>query len=71
MMLKNQPVRFIYTLGIPRAIAWDLPETFNPDRVDIPRYSTLLGRAVDTVLEPIREMDGMRGNQTEQLTLDI
>jgi DNA polymerase elongation subunit (family B) len=65
----GQPVRFIYTSGIPRAIAWDLPATFNPDRVNIPRYSKLLERAVNTVLEPI--MERMEGNQTGQLRLDL
>ena len=64
----GQPLRFVYTLGIPRAIAWDLPTTFDPDRVNIPRYTQLLGRAVDTILEPIMERCGVKG---DQLTFDI
>ncbi len=48
----GQHVRFIYTLGSPDVHAWDLPETLDPQRVDIERYITLLLRAAHSVLEP-------------------
>ena len=67
----GRPVRFVYTSGIPRAIAWDLPDPFNLDRVNIPHYSKLLGRAVDTILEPIVERFGVGLNKIDQLTLDL
>jgi len=51
----GQRVRFLFTLGKPGVRAWDVPE--QPDRrcVDVKRYQTLLKRAVDTVLDPIKQ----------------
>ena len=51
----GQSVRIIYTLGVARARAWDLPLPPDPRSVDVRRYRRLLLRAVDAVMEPIRE----------------
>ncbi|MDX1378214.1 MAG: DNA polymerase domain-containing protein [Anaerolineales bacterium] len=63
----GQSVRFIYTLGVPCARAWDLPFTFDMRTVDIPRYRRLLNRAVDSVMEPIVGADRSWLTQVEQL----
>jgi len=63
----GQPVRLLYTLGIPRARAWDLPNAPDPRTVNIARYRRLLTRAVDTILESVIEMD----NKQNQLTFDF
>jgi len=49
----GQTIRLIYTLGLPRAHAWDAPDKLDSRRINIPRYRHLLNRAVDTVLQPI------------------
>jgi DNA polymerase elongation subunit (family B) len=49
----GQSVRFLYTLGDPGVYAWDLPVPPNPDSVDLGRYSELLLRAANSVLEPL------------------
>ena len=35
--------------------AWDVPDQPDPRCVDVKRYQTLLKRAVDTVLDPIKQ----------------
>jgi hypothetical protein len=35
--------------------AWDIPLQPDPRSVDLPRYRTLLERAVQTVLDPIEQ----------------
>jgi DNA polymerase-2 len=67
----GQSIRFVYTLGIPRAQAWDVPTALDPRNVNIPRYHRLLGRAVDTVLEPITGQDKSGITQTDQLAFDF
>jgi hypothetical protein len=68
----GQTIRLIYTLGVPRARAWDLPDTIDPRNVNISRYRRLLFRAVDTILEPIQ---GFRQSslalQTNQLAFEF
>jgi len=51
----GQRVRFLFTLGKPGVSAWDVPEQPDTRCIDIPRYRTLLQRAVDTVLTPIEQ----------------
>ena len=51
----GQRVRFLYTRGRPGVRAWDVPEQPDPRCVDVKRYLTLLKRAVETVLAPIRQ----------------
>jgi DNA polymerase elongation subunit (family B) len=51
----GQRVRFLFTLGKPGVRAWDLPDQPDPRSVDLPRYRTLLARAVQTVLAPIEQ----------------
>ena len=57
----GQRVRFLFTLGRPGVRAWDVPPSgTSPDQpdprcVDLKRYQTLLTRAVETVLDPIRQ----------------
>ncbi len=53
----GQTVRLIYTLGMPRAHAWDAGNGLDPRRVNLARYRQLLDRAVDTVLQPITDGD--------------
>jgi len=65
----GQSVRLVYTLGIPRACAWDVPTALDPGRVNIPRYRRLLNRAVETVIEPITGTDDSWLTQIKQLTL--
>ncbi len=47
----GQRVPFLYTLGKPGVLAWDLPRTPNPRTVDVARYQRLLLRAAAIVLE--------------------
>ncbi|MEI7988843.1 MAG: DNA polymerase domain-containing protein, partial [Chloroflexota bacterium] len=49
----GQHIRFLYTLGKPGVHAWDLPETLDPQRLDVPRYTELLLRAGATILQPL------------------
>ena len=51
----GQRVRFLFTLGKPGVRAWDVPGQPDPRSVDLPRYRTLLERAVQTVLAPIEQ----------------
>ena len=51
----GQRVRFLFTLGKPGVRAWDVPDQPDPRSVDVKRYQTLLKRAVDTVLDPIKQ----------------
>ena len=67
----GQAVRLVYTLGIPRAHAWDLPYPLDPRRVNIPRYERLLTRAVDAVLEPIIGADHSWKAQIDQLAFNF
>jgi len=66
----GQSVRLIYTLGKQSACAWDLPTTFDPRMINIPRYRRLFDRAVDSVLEPIAGTDKSWLTQIEQLRLE-
>jgi DNA polymerase elongation subunit (family B) len=49
----GQKVQFIYTLGEPGVLAWDLPETPDPRTIDIPRYKELFFRAAFEALQPL------------------
>jgi DNA polymerase II len=51
----GQRVRFLFTLGEPGVFAWDVPA--RPDRrcIDVKRYLTLFERAIQTVLDPLRQ----------------
>jgi DNA polymerase elongation subunit (family B) len=51
----GQTIRLLYILGKARARAWDLPDPLDLRTLDMPRYRRLLLRAVNTVLEPIKE----------------
>jgi len=66
----GQSVRLIYTLGKQSACAWDLPTTFDPRMINIPRYRRLFDRAVDSVLEPIAGTDKSWLTQIEQLRFE-
>lgn len=59
-MRPGQSGRLIYTLGRPRASAWDLCAAPDPRRVDVRRYRRLLQRAEQAVLEPIFTAEGMK-----------
>lgn len=65
----GQTVRLIYTLGIPRAHAWDAHKAFDLRRVNIPRYRLLLDRAVETVTKPITGGDKSWLTGIRQLSL--
>jgi DNA polymerase-2 len=67
----GQSVRLIYTLGIPRARAWDLPAAFDSRTLNIPRYRRLLSRAIDSVMEPITGRGDLWLTQIEQLAFDF
>jgi DNA polymerase-2 len=49
----GQTIRIIYTLGIPRARAWDAGTDLDPRTLNLPRYRRLLDRAVESVMAPI------------------
>ena len=66
----GQSIRFVYTRGLPRARAYDLPTEIDPRTLNIPRYRNLLNRAVDAILEPITGMDKSWFTQTRQLSFD-
>jgi len=55
----GQMVQFLYTLGKPGVIAWDLPSPPDPKTLDIPRYTELLVRAASSVLQPLGVDEGM------------
>ncbi|MBV6401390.1 MAG: hypothetical protein CNIPEHKO_01691 [Anaerolineales bacterium] len=67
----GQTVRLIYTLGFPRARAWDAATDFDSRTVNIPRYRRLLDRAVDTVLQPITGEDTSWLTGVKQLAYDL
>lgn len=67
----GQSIRFVYTLGIPRAQAWDVPTALDPRRVNIPRYRRLLSHAIDAILEPITGADNSWIIQANQLAFDF
>lgn len=52
-MRPGQMVRFLFTLGKPGVIAWDLPERPDPKVLDVARYTELLVRAIASVLQPV------------------
>jgi DNA polymerase-2 len=49
----GQRIQFIYTKTKQSVCAWDLPEPFNPDLVDIVKYKELLFRAIYEVVQPL------------------
>ena len=53
----GQTIRLIYTLGFPRALAWDATTEFDPRTINIPRYRAMFNRAVYTITEPITGRD--------------
>ena len=67
----GQAVRLVYTLGEPRARAWDLPEALDVRTVNVRRYERLLRRAVDSVLEPITGLDVSWLTQVRQLAFRL
>jgi DNA polymerase elongation subunit (family B) len=67
----GQTVRLIYTLGMPRAHAWDAPDKLDPRRVDVHRYRRLLDRAVDTVMRPITNGDAFWLTGVKQLAYEM
>jgi DNA polymerase-2 len=67
----GQSVRLIYTLGMPRVRAWDLPVEFDPRTVNISHYHNLLDRAVDTVMEPLVGADRSWLTQVRQLDFEF
>jgi len=67
----GQSVRLIYTLGIPCVHAWDVDTAFDLRTLNIPRYQRLLGRAINTVLEPITGTDDSWLTQIRQLKFDV
>lgn len=67
----GQTVRLIYTLGFPRARAWDAVTDFDSRTVNLPRYRRLLDRAVDTVLQPITGEDTFWLTGVKQLAYDL
>jgi DNA polymerase-2 len=50
-MRPGQRVPFLYTLGRPGVMAWDLPQKPNRQTIDVARYQKLLIRAAAIVLE--------------------
>jgi DNA polymerase elongation subunit (family B) len=48
----GQAVRMLYTLGDPGIRAWDVAEPFEARSLDIPYYTRLFGRAVETITQP-------------------
>ena len=67
----GQSIRLVYTLGHPRAQAWDVPAALDPRRVNIPRYLRLLARAMDAVMEPITGPGHSWLTQIDQLTFEF
>ena len=55
LVRPGQRVRFLFTLGKPGVKAWDVAQQPDPRCVDVKRYQALLTRAVETVLDPIRQ----------------
>lgn len=67
----GQTVRLIYTLGLPRAHAWDAQNDLDLRRVNLPRYRRLLDRAVNTVLQPILGADPYWLSGVRQLAFEF
>jgi hypothetical protein len=65
----GQTVRLIYTLGLPRAHAWDAGNDLDLRRVNRKRYRLLLDRAIDSVLQPITNGDKFWLTRVQQLPL--
>lgn len=65
----GQTVRLIYTLGLPRAHAWDAGNDLDLRRVNRKRYRLLLDRAIDSVLQPITNGDRFWLTRVQQLPL--
>jgi DNA polymerase II len=51
----GQRVRFLFTLGKPGVRAWDVPAAVDARTIDLPRYRSLLERAVRTILDPVEQ----------------
>lgn len=49
----GQRIQFLYTKTKAGVMAWDLPESIDPDWVDTSRYKELLFRAIHEVLQPL------------------
>jgi DNA polymerase II len=68
----GQRVRFLFTLGKPGVRAWDVPDQPDARCIDVPRYRSLLTRAVQTVLAPIQQsVTGGEDNESLYVTLPI
>jgi DNA polymerase-2 len=52
IMRPGQSMRLVFTRGKPGVRAWDLDEEVDPRTVDVAYYSTLMRRAVDTMIQP-------------------
>ena len=48
----GQRIRFIYTNGDPDVFAWDLGQTFHPERLNLSKYLELLAKAGASVFQP-------------------
>ena len=66
----GQRVRFLFTLGKPGVRAWDAPGSPDPRSLDLPRYRTLLERAVQTVLQPVEQAVGSVHSDQESYFLE-
>ena len=55
MVRPGQRVRFLYTLGKPGVTAWDGAGQPDIRSINLPRYRTLLQRAIQTILDPIQQ----------------
>ena len=62
----GQTVRFVYTMGLTRVHAWDLPSLPDVRSLDTHRYIELLMRAVETVLTPL----GFSRNELNEWVFD-
>jgi hypothetical protein len=49
-------MRLVFTRGKPGVRAWDLDEVVDPRTVDVAYYSTLMRRAVETMIQPFTPM---------------
>ncbi|HEY5270439.1 MAG TPA: DNA polymerase domain-containing protein [Anaerolineales bacterium] len=52
IMRPGQSMRLVFTRGKPGVRAWDLDEEVDPRTVDVAYYSTLMRRAVETMIQP-------------------
>ncbi|MCX6034301.1 MAG: hypothetical protein NTV38_04895, partial [Chloroflexi bacterium] len=52
ILRPGQSVRLVFTRGKPGVRAWDLDEAVDPKTVDVAYYSTLMRRAVETMIQP-------------------